>query len=238
MKGYDLSCWSDRKMYQTLFKRAVIIGIISQLLFIAFSYYLMVELLTGLPLPGGRHISSHIVANYFFAYESFLNLAPRMIVIEPELRPLFQNQSSQSALPRDVYRCVLDRYTYNAFYWEKQGFKKAVSRSWWLYLESLFYIGISLLHLWKIQKKIIYNIVYDPAHPYDRRYQQIERVNTGKNVAGAGKVLENARPEVASQSPPFKANDQPAAKPEIQTECQHGEPSREMEIQMKKKVIV
>ena len=112
-----------------------------------------------------------------------------MIMIEPEL-PVFRNQSSQYALMRNVYRLVLDRYSYNAFYLGKQGLKKAVSWSWWMYLKSLLYIRISLFNLWKIQDKIIYNLSSNPDQPFNRCYQYIKQVNAGRKVLDFGWIMQ------------------------------------------------
>jgi len=144
MKGYQAheSFYGDLKLYEKLFERALVIGIVCQLLFIYCAGWLMFHRLTKIPLPGGYHISQRTVANYVFSIESYLKLPPQTIYIEPELRPIFRNQDSQAALPRDAYKWVLDQYTNNAFYREKQGFKKALFFwSWWMYLVSLFYIG-------------------------------------------------------------------------------------------------
>jgi hypothetical protein len=147
VKGYQAheSFWADLKMYTQLFKWAIVIGIVSQLLFMVGSCWLLVNRLTKIPLPGGHHISQLTVANYMFSFEKYLRIPPALIHIEPELRPVFQNQRSQYAVPRDVYDWVLDQYTHNAFYREKQGLIKAFVHSWWMYLISLLYIGFFML---------------------------------------------------------------------------------------------
>jgi hypothetical protein len=153
VKGYQAheSFWADLKMYAQLFKWAMVIGIISQLLFIVFSYWLLASRLMKIPLPGGRHISQLTVANYMFSFEEYLKLPPRLIYIEPELRPVFRNQRSQSAVPRSTYNWVLDQYSNYAFARGKQGLFKALANSWRMYLISLLYIGFFLLKSRKME---------------------------------------------------------------------------------------
>jgi type IV secretory pathway TraG/TraD family ATPase VirD4 len=146
VKGYQAheSFWADLKMYAQLFKWAVAIGIISQMFFIVFSYWILAGRLTEIPLPGGHHISQLTIANYMFSFEEYLKIPqipPRLINVGPELRPVFRNQRSQHAVSRNTYNWVLDQYSNYAFAREKQGFLKALANSWRMYLVSLIYIG-------------------------------------------------------------------------------------------------
>jgi type IV secretory pathway TraG/TraD family ATPase VirD4 len=155
MKGYQAheSFWADLKMYAQLFKWAIVIGLVSQLLFIGFSYWLLANRLTKIPLPGGRHISQLTVANYMLTLEDYLKIPSELIYIEPELRPVFRNQRSQYAVPRNTYNWVLDQYTDYAFAREKQGFLKALANSWWMYFISLIYIGVFMLKSRRMQEQ-------------------------------------------------------------------------------------
>ena len=182
MRGYQAheSFWSDLKMYQKLFEWALVIGIVCQVLFIYYSGWSLFHRLTKIPLPGGYHISDRTVTNYLFAFESYLKLPPQTIYIEPELRPIFRNQVSQTALPRNIYNWVLDQYTNNAFYREKQGFKRALSRSWWMYLVSLFYIGFFIYKSRDMQDpNFIRGIDITPIKALNRR---LKRATAQENV--------------------------------------------------------
>lgn len=142
MKSYQAheSFWADLKMYGQLLKLALGIGILSQLLFVSFSGWLVIYRLTKIPLPGGRHISPSTVVQYMVSAEGYLKIPPALIRIEPELRPVFRNQRSQYAVSHDVYNWVLDQYTGNAFAREKRALCKALMYSWWMYSLSLLYI--------------------------------------------------------------------------------------------------
>jgi type IV secretory pathway TraG/TraD family ATPase VirD4 len=175
VKGYQAheSFWADLKMYAQLFKWAMGIGMVCQLLLIAFLAWSMVNRLTQIPLPGGHHISERAVGNYMCSFEKYLKIPPQLIYIEPELRPVFRNQSSQYAVPRGVYQWVLDQYTGDAFYREKQGLLKAASRSWWLYLVSVIYIGIFMLKSRRMQdQQLIRGIEITPIKDLNRQLQQ------------------------------------------------------------------
>jgi hypothetical protein len=175
VKGYQTheSFWADLKMYAQLFKWSIVIGIVGQLLFIAFSGWSMVNRLTKIPLPGGYHISGRTVANYMFSFEEYLKIPPQLIYIEPELKTIFRNQRSLYAVPRDVYKWVLDQYTRNAFYREKQGLLKALSRSWWMYLLSVIYIGIFILKSRRMQdRQFIRGIEITPIEDLNRQLKQ------------------------------------------------------------------
>ena len=191
MKGYQAheSFWADLKMYIQLFKWAVVIGIVGQLLFIAFSYGLLAGRLTKIPLPGGRHISGSTVAHYMFSFEEYLKLPPRLIGIEPELRPVFRNQRSQSAVPGDVYHWVLDQYTRNAFYREKQGFCKALLHSWRMYLISLLYIGFFVVKSRRMgDQNFVRGVDITPLGELNRRlsraaaHEKVMHLAVGKTV--------------------------------------------------------
>jgi hypothetical protein len=175
VKGYQAheSFWADLKMYAQLFKWAIVIGIFSQLFFIAFSSWSMVNRLTKIPLPGGYHISGRTVGNYMFSLEKYLKIPPQLIYIEPELRPVFRNQRYQYSVPRDVYNWVLDQYTSYAFYRGKQGLLKAASRSWWMYLVSLIYIGVFIVKSRRMQdQQLIRGIEITPIEDLNCQLKQ------------------------------------------------------------------
>ena len=199
--------------YQNLFKWALVIGFICQVLFISIAGWLMFFRLTSIPLPGGHFISNRTVANYFFSYESYLRLPPQMIRIEPELRSIFRNQNSQTALPSNIYCWVLDKCTNNEFYREKQLFLKRLVLSLWLYLFSLLYIVISMFKTWKILYwnfigRIVIALIEKLEHGLNREM-------SGENEPDED--LFNARKEVANQAP---VSVQPYSLPAVKTDGQ------------------
>ena len=191
MKGYQAheSFYGDLKMYEKLFERALVIGIVCPVLFIYYSGWSMFNRLTKIPLPGGCHISQRTVTNYLFSFESYLKLPPQTIYIEPELRPIFRNQDSQTALPRDNYNWVLDQYTHYTFYHEKQRFKNALFRSWWMYLMSLIYIGFFIYKSKGMQNQnFIRGIDVTPIKALNRRLkrsaakEKVQHLQVGETI--------------------------------------------------------
>jgi GTPase SAR1 family protein len=135
MKGYQAheSFWADTKMFANLIGRALLVGLIAQLLIL----YLLADPIAA--AVKNIYISNSDVklppsVGFKYLTGDFLNIG---VVLEPEIR---QYVSGYKKLPIRLYRFFADRLTNNAYRKLSQKIKQLFLRSLSGYLITLVYI--------------------------------------------------------------------------------------------------
>ena len=140
MRGYQSheSFWADFKMYRNLFSRALLLGVLAQILFIFCIWQGLAKSANQIRIRDtGERMPISVFGNYFFS----LDLANQGISVEPELRK-YVNQAS--ALPRKTYQQFADWLTNNAYQKLRHKFDIWFRVSFVSYLLTVLYLVIFL----------------------------------------------------------------------------------------------
>lgn len=136
MKGYQSheSFWADFKMYRNLFFRAILLGILVQVIFLFFTFQGVTESANQICIRGTNvKMPVTVFRNYLFN----LNWLDQGVAVEPQLRPYVHNVAT---LPRQTYQKFVDWLTDNAYLALQ---RKMVS---WFYVSFLCYL-VTVLYL-------------------------------------------------------------------------------------------
>jgi type IV secretory pathway TraG/TraD family ATPase VirD4 len=136
MRGYQAheSFWADFKMYRNLFQRALVIGLLVQLLFIFVAAQAIMNSANRICIRGtATRMPATVVNNYFF----YFDLLGNGVTVEPGLRKYVRGAA---ALPQKTYRQFADWLTGNAYQNLTRQTKLWFKLSFLSYLLSVLYL--------------------------------------------------------------------------------------------------
>lgn len=143
MRGYETheSFWADFRMYVNMLRRALVIGMMLQILFIGYNFYHLYDEIDHLKTRDGHKIPITVAWKYYTG----LSILSNRMKIEPELIPYSKGWTELSL---EYYRAVADYATNGAYEWIEQQAEKQFYISFFCYIFSVFY----LIAFWCIAK--------------------------------------------------------------------------------------
>lgn len=143
MKGYETheSFWADLRMYVNMIRRALVIGMVIQILFLGYNIYHYYGQLDRLHTIDGERVPIIVAWKYYTGFSLFSD----RLKIEPALVPYAKGWPD---LPLNYYRAVADYATNGAYKWLGQQSEKQFIHSFFSYTFSMVY----LLAFWYIAK--------------------------------------------------------------------------------------
>lgn len=135
MRGYELheSFWTDLRMYLNMFRRAVLIGMAIQILFLGYQFYGFYDRLNNIYTLDGQPVPTVVAWKYYTGFSLFSD----KLKIEPVLVPYAKGWPE---LPLKYYRAVADYATDSAYDLIKRKAEKQLYYSILSYTFSAIYL--------------------------------------------------------------------------------------------------